>query len=143
MDVFIKICFNIMILSKKHPQYFAFYRISFILQIKMVSKFIQYKTIQSIMSDQDETWNLTIAMNKIRTALEDNDQSVTDFFSSLDGDGDGEINGPELFRGLQKVIGNRLSPSQVSMIIKALDINEDNRIDLSELKLGLESNEEE
>jgi Ca2+-binding EF-hand superfamily protein len=35
---------------------------------------------------------------------------------------------------LQTLAGESLSPSQVSSIIKAFDINEDNRIDVEELR---------
>jgi len=94
------------------------------------------------MSDEEETWNVSDAMNKIRAALDQNNQSVEDLFASIDGDDDGQINGPELYRGLQNVVGDKLSPNQVSMIIKALDTNEDNRIDLGELQSGLSSEEE-
>ena len=85
------------------------------------------------MSDEEETWNVSDAMNKIRAALAENNQSIEDLFASIDGDDDGQINGPELYKGLQSVVGDKLSPNQVSMIIKALDTNEDNRIDLGEL----------
>ncbi len=105
--------------------------------------FIQPMIRQSIMSDNDEAWDVSVAMNKIRTALEENGDSVEDLFSSIDGDGDGQISGPELFKGLKEAIGNRLSPGQVSMIIKSLDTNQDNRIDLEELKSGIESSSNE
>ena len=105
--------------------------------------FIQPMIRQSIMSDNDEAWDVSVAMNKIRTALEENGDSVEDLFSAIDGDGDGQISGPELFKGLKEAIGNRLSPSQVSMIIKSLDTNQDNHIDLEELKSGIESSSNE
>lgn len=104
--------------------------------------FIQHTYRQRIMSDDEETWNVSDAMNKIRAALDENNQSVEDLFASIDGDDDGQINGPELYKGLQSVVGDKLSPNQVSMIIKALDTNEDNRIDLGELQSGLSSEEE-
>ena len=111
--------------------------------VGMWRTFIQSMIRQSIMSDNDETWDVSVAMNKIRTALEENGHSVEDLFSSIDGDGDGQISGPELFKGLKETIGNRLSPGQVSMIIKSLDTNQDNRIDLEELKSGIESSSNE
>ena len=48
----------------------------------------------------------------------------------MDTDGDGLINGPELFKGVKKLIGQTLSPDQISMMIMAIDTNEDNRIGL-------------
>ena len=107
----------------------------------MLGTFIQHTYRQGIMSDEEETWNVSDAMNKIRAALAENDQSVEDLFASIDGDDDGQINGPELYRGLQSVVGDKLSPNQVSMIIKALDSNDDNRIDLSELTAALQEEE--
>ncbi|MED5291903.1 MAG: EF-hand domain-containing protein, partial [Candidatus Thermoplasmatota archaeon] len=68
-------------------------------------------------------------------------QSTSDLFSSIDANDDGEINGPELYKGLLEHLGDRLSPGQVSMIIKALDSNDDNRIDLAELTAALEEEE--
>ena len=108
----------------------------------MLGTFIQHTHRQRIMSDEEETWNVSDAMNKIRAALAENNQSVEDLFASIDGDDDGRINGPELYKGLQSVVGDKLSPNQVSMIIKSLDTNEDNRIDLGELQSGLSSEEE-
>lgn len=108
----------------------------------MLGTFIQRRYRQRIMSDEEATWNVSDAMNKIRAALAENNQSVEDLFASIDGDDDGKINGPELYKGLQRVVGDKLSPNQVSMIIKALDTNEDNRIDLGELQSGLSSEEE-
>ena len=55
----------------------------------------------------------------------------------IDTDGDGLINGPELFKGIKEIAGQALSPDQISMIIKAIDINEDNRIGLVELHNAL------
>ena len=58
-----------------------------------------------------------------------------------DANDDGKINGPELYKGLIEHIGDRLSPGQVSMIINALDTNDDNRIDLVELSAALDEEE--
>ncbi len=93
-------------------------------------------------NDEGEAWSVADAMNKLREAIAQNEQSIEDLFASIDGDDDGKINGPELFMGLKKIVGDRLSPSQVSMIIKALDANEDNRVDLEELRSALLSEEE-
>ena len=93
-------------------------------------------------NDEGEAWSVADAMNKLREAIAQNEQSIEDLFASIDGDDDGKINGPELFRGLQKIVGDRLSPGQVSMIIQALDANEDNRVDLEELRSALLSEAE-
>ena len=73
--------------------------------------------------------------------LKESKQSASDIFASIDINDDGEINGPELYKGLMQHLGSTLSPGQVSMIIKALDSNDDNRIDLSELTAALEEEE--
>lgn len=90
---------------------------------------------------EEETWSVDEAISNLKNAMNDSNQSPSDIFASIDTNGDGEINGPELYKGLIDHLGDRLSPGQVSMIIKALDANEDNRIDLSELTAALEEEE--
>jgi len=88
-------------------------------------------------NDEGEAWSVADAIDKLRNAIGQNKQSIENLFTSIDADDDGLINGPELYMGLQKVVGDRLSLDQISMIIKALDKNDDNRIDLNELKSAL------
>ena len=90
------------------------------------------------MEVEDESWSVSEAITNLKNAMNENKQRVSDVFSSIDANDDGKINGPELYKGLIEHIGNRLSPDQVSMIIKALDINNDNRIDLVELSAAFE-----
>ena len=90
------------------------------------------------MEVEDESWSVGEAITNLKNAMKENKQRVSDIFSSIDANDDGKINGPELYKGLIEHIGNRLSPDQVSMIIKALDINNDNRIDLVELSAAFE-----
>ncbi len=89
----------------------------------------------------DEDWSVDEAISNLKNAMNESNQTAADIFSSIDANDDGEINGPELYKGLIEHLGNRLSPGQVSMIINALDANEDNRIDLSELTAALEEEE--
>ena len=93
---------------------------------------------RKIMEVEDESWSVGEAITNLKNAMKENKQRVSDIFSSIDANDDGKINGPELYKGLIEHIGNRLSPDQVSMIIKALDINNDNRIDLVELSAAFE-----
>ena len=86
----------------------------------------------------DDEWTVDEAIENLKNAMKESGQSSTDLFSSIDANDDGEINGPELYKGLLEHLGDRLSPGQVSMIIKALDSNDDNRIDLAELTAALE-----
>ena len=89
----------------------------------------------------DKDWSVDEAISNLKNAMKESNQTAADIFSSIDANDDGEINGPELYKGLIKHLGDRLSPGQVSMIINALDANEDNRIDLAELSAALEEEE--
>ena len=89
----------------------------------------------------DDEWTVDEAIENLKNAMNESGQSASDLFSSIDANDDGEINGPELYKGLLEHLGDRLSPGQVSMIIKALDSNDDNRIDLEELTAALEEEE--
>ena len=89
----------------------------------------------------DDEWTVDEAIENLKNAMNESGQSASDLFSSIDANDDGEINGPELYKGLLEHLGDRLSPGQVSMIIKALDSNDDNRIDLAELTAALEEEE--
>jgi len=102
--------------------------------------FIQRSTRQKNMSS-DDSWTVEEAISNLKNAMKESNQSAAEVFSSIDANDDGEINGPELYKGLLEHLGDALSPSQVSMIIKALDANEDNRIDLAELTAALEEEE--
>ena len=83
--------------------------------------------------------NLKTFMKNLVAALEEKDLSIEDVFSQMDTDDDGQINGPELYKGLSKIAGEILSPGQISEIINAFDTDGDNRIDLSELRSAIES----
>lgn len=102
--------------------------------------FMQRSTRRENMSN-DDSWTVEEAISNLKNAMNESNQSAADVFSSIDANDDGEINGPELYKGLLEHLGDALSPGQVSMIIKALDANEDNRIDLSELTAALEEEE--
>ena len=77
------------------------------------------------------------ALVKLRDLMKDSGKSVEDLFKEIDTDGDGTINGPELYKGIKNLVGDALSPSQISLIITALDTNGDNRIDTLELRNAL------
>ena len=89
----------------------------------------------------DDEWTVDEAIENLKNAMNESGKYTSDLFSSIDANDDGEINGPELYKGLLEHLGDRLSPGQVSMIIKALDSNDDNRIDLAELTAALEEEE--
>jgi Ca2+-binding EF-hand superfamily protein len=93
------------------------------------------------MDEEEQSWNASEAITILKKAMKENNKKVSEVFSSIDVNDDGEINGPELYKGLIEHIGHHLSPGQVSMIIKALDTNDDNRIDLAEFSAALEEEE--
>lgn len=86
----------------------------------------------------EETWSISEAMRKLNQALQSKDMSVEDLFAMFDSDDDGTINGPELHQGIRNLVGDVLSPGQISQIIKAFDVNNDHRIDMDELHAALE-----
>tara|TARA_B100000161_G_scaffold139021_1_gene98684 strand:- start:1641 stop:1982 length:342 start_codon:yes stop_codon:yes gene_type:complete len=102
--------------------------------------FIQRWTRREDMSN-DDSWTVEEAISNLKNAMKESNQTAGEIFSSIDANNDGEINGPELYKGLLEHLGDALSPGQVSMIIKALDANEDNRIDLAELSSALSEEE--
>ena len=77
------------------------------------------------------------ALTKLADVMKDSGKTVKELFEELDLDGDGTINGPELYKGIQSIVGERLSPDQISTIISAFDTDGDNRIDVMELRNAL------
>ena len=76
-------------------------------------------------------------LEKLKDAIIDGGKSVEDLFNEIDTDGDGTINGPELYKGIKSIVGEALTPDQISAIIKSLDTDGDNRIDVMELRNAL------
>ena len=93
------------------------------------------------MDEEDQSWSVSEAITILKNSMKENNKKAREVFTSIDVNGDGEINGPELYKGLIEHFGHHLSPGQVSMIINALDTNDDNRIDLAELSAALEEEE--
>ena len=89
----------------------------------------------------DEGWTVEAALAKLREALGEKGMSVDDMFAAFDADSDGSINGPELHHGIRDMVGDILSPAQISVIIQSLDVNEDHRIGLDELRQALSEEE--
>jgi len=92
----------------------------------------------------DDEWSVEQAMQMLADELAAQGMSVEDVFAQFDTDDDGSINGPEFHKGLHSLLGEFLSPGQISSIIKAFDDNDDHRIDVVELKAALtQSNDDE
>ena len=77
-------------------------------------------------------------LRKLASALIERQISVAGLCSKLDTDDDGRINGPELHKGIKNMVGDFLSPGQISNLIQSLDSNSDNRVDMYELRVALE-----
>ncbi len=77
------------------------------------------------------------ALEKLKDAMKDSGKSIEDLFKEMDTDGDGTINGPELYKGIKAIVGEQLNPDQISNIIKSFDTDGDNRIDVMELRNAL------
>ena len=92
-------------------------------------------TIAELMASGDQA--VKDALTKLSDAMKDSGQNVKELFEELDLDGDGTINGPELYKGIQSKVGERLTPDQISSIISAFDTDGDNRMDVSELRVAL------
>lgn len=91
----------------------------------------------------NDEWSMADSIEKIMNAMNDKGLSPEDVFDQMDSDQDGRINGPELHKGLSNLVGDLLSPAQISTIIQTLDTNEDHRIDIDELRTALTNSEEE
>jgi Ca2+-binding EF-hand superfamily protein len=89
----------------------------------------------------EENWTVSEAMAKLTAALGEKDITIEGLFEKIDADSDGVINGPELHHGIRNMIGDILSPGQISQMIQAFDVNGDHRIDLSELKNAMSEEE--
>ena len=107
--------------------------------LKGVKNDLEGRALVQTMSD--DSWDISQAMQKLQDALNEKGMTVDELFDHFDADSDGTINGPELHNGIKDMVGDVLSPGQISMIIKAFDVNEDHRIDLAELKTAMDSEE--
>ena len=87
----------------------------------------------------EEEDNTKKAMMNLCTTIVSNDMSIREAFESIDTDGNGRINGPELQAGLKELAGDELSASEVAAIIGTLDENGDGTLDPMELVKALEA----
>ena len=90
--------------------------------------------------DEDEgDSNLDEAMMNLCNAIISNEMTIREAFESIDTDGNGRINGPELQAGLKALAGDELSASEVVAILGTLDEDGDGTLDPMELVNALES----
>ena len=90
-------------------------------------------------SEDEGDSNLDEAMMNLCKAIISNEMTIREAFESIDTDGNGRINGPELQAGLKTLAGDELSASEIVAIIKALDEDGDGTLDPMELVKALES----
>ena len=79
------------------------------------------------------------AMHRLGIAASQGGMTIREVFESMDSDDDGLIDGPELQKGIEKISGDQLSPSEVFEILKSLDEDSDGRVNPMELVNALES----
>ena len=90
--------------------------------------------------DEDESdSNLDQSMMNLCKAIISNEMTIREAFESIDTDGNGRINGPELQAGLKTLAGDDLSVPEVVAILDTLDKDGDGTLDPMELVNALES----
>jgi Ca2+-binding EF-hand superfamily protein/RNA polymerase subunit RPABC4/transcription elongation factor Spt4 len=75
----------------------------------------------------------------LAVAIADQGLTIREVFESMDADLDGRINGPELQRGIENLLGDHLPASTVFAILGVLDVDNDGNIDPMELIQAIEA----
>ena len=89
--------------------------------------------------EEEEDNNATImAFESLAFAIAEAGLTAAEAFAEMDASEDNLIDAPELQKGIEKIGGEKLSPSQVTAILQYLDSNKNNRIDPSELVKALD-----
>ncbi|MAU74821.1 MAG: hypothetical protein CBC92_001780 [Euryarchaeota archaeon TMED132] len=78
-------------------------------------------------------------MHRLGVAASQGGMTIREVFEAMDLDDDGLIDGPELQKGIEKLSGDKLSPTEVFEILKSLDEDSDGRVNPMELVNALES----
>ena len=92
----------------------------------------------SVAAKEDEA-DAEKAMINLCNAIISNGMTIREAFESIDKDGDGRINGPELQAGLKALAGDELSAFEVVAILGTMDEDGDGTLDPMELVKALES----
>ena len=79
------------------------------------------------------------AMHRLGIAASQDGMTIREVFEAMDSDDDGLIDGPELQKGIEKLSGDKLSPTEVFEILKSLDEDSDGRVNPMELVNALEA----
>ena len=79
-----------------------------------------------------------MAFESLALAIAESGMTAGEAFAEMDSSDDNLIDAPELQKGIEKIGGDKLSPSEVTAILNYLDTNEDRRVDANELVKALE-----
>ncbi|MCH1527125.1 MAG: EF-hand domain-containing protein, partial [Candidatus Poseidoniaceae archaeon] len=79
-----------------------------------------------------------MAFESLALAIAESGMTAGEAFAEMDSSDDNMIDAPELQKGIEKIGGDKLSPSEVTAILNYLDTNEDRRVDANELVKALE-----
>ena len=78
------------------------------------------------------------AFENLALAIAEANMTAAEAFTEMDTSEDNLIDAPELQKGIEKIGGEKLNPSQVTAILNYLDADENRRIDVEELVKALE-----
>ena len=90
-------------------------------------------------ASQEDEANTEKAMINLCNAIISSGMTIREAFESIDKDGDGRINGPELQAGLKALSDDELSAFEIVAILGTLDEDGDGTLDPMELVKALES----
>ena len=81
---------------------------------------------------------IVMAFENLALAIAGAGMTAGEAFEEMDSSSDGMIDAPELQKGIQKIAGEKLSPKEVTLILKYLDNDGNKRIDPNELLKALD-----
>jgi len=81
---------------------------------------------------------IVMAFENLALAIAGAGMTAGEAFEEMDSSSDGMIDAPELQKGIQKIAGEKLSPKEVTLILKYLDNDDNKRIDPNELLKALD-----
>ena len=81
---------------------------------------------------------IVMAFENLALAIAGAGMTAGEAFEEMDSSSDGMIDAPELQKGIQKIAGEKLSPKEVTLILKYLDKDGNKRIDPNELLKALD-----
>ena len=89
-------------------------------------------------SEEKDNSATVMAFESLALAIAESGMTAGEAFAEMDSSDDNMIDAPELQKGIEKIGGDKLSPSEVTAILNYLDTNEDRRVDANELVKALD-----